>query len=130
MGRRLSTVDIRGTLFEVDAFREALIEKGNPKNRIPFQVFDQEGNGYRFLYDLQNKNVPQKKSVVMEDPDRYCWVIIEALMELDPEGIAMRYDIPFEVLCGNKIVSPKALVAQTKPLAIKDKKVKESAHKK
>lgn len=118
MGRQLSTVDVRGTLFDVDAFREALIEKGNPKNRIPFQVFDQEGNGYRFLYDLQNKNVPQKKSEVLEDPDRYCWVIIEALMELDPEGIAMRYDIPLEILCGDKKVAPRFLVATIKPIRI------------
>lgn len=120
MGRKLSTVDIQGTLFEVDAFREALIEKDCPKNRIPFQVFDQEGNGYRFLYDRKEKNVPRKKSYVLDDPERYCWVIIQALMELDPEGIAMRYDIPLEILCGDKQVVPRFLTATIKPLRVSD----------
>lgn len=120
MGRKLSTVDIKGTLFEVDAFREALIEKGTPGNKIPFQVFDQEGNGYRFLYDQIEKNVPRKKSEVLENPDRYCWVIIDALMELDPEGIAMRYDIPLEILCGDKVIAPSFLVAKIKPIRVSE----------
>ncbi|WP_142685750.1 hypothetical protein [Chitinophaga polysaccharea] len=118
MGRKLSTVDIKGTLFEVDAFREALIEKDCPKNRIPFQVFDQEGNGYRFLYDQKEKNVPRKKSEVLEDPERYCWVIIQALMELDPEGIAMRYDIPLEILCPDRTIIPRNIIANIKQLKL------------
>lgn len=118
MGRQLTTIDIKGTLFEVDACREALLEKGNPRNRIPFQVFDQEGDGYRFLYDTLLKNVPASKAAVLEEPERYCWVTVQALMELDPEGIALRYDIPLEILCPDRQIIPLALTATVRPVRL------------
>lgn len=102
MARQLPIVDIMGTEFCVDVQREELWQKSKPQNRIPFTVFDQEGNGYTFLYDLKNKGVPEDKSEILEMGDRYQWVTLPALMELDPEGIALKYHIPMEILCPEK----------------------------
>ncbi|WP_461789472.1 hypothetical protein [Pedobacter sp.] len=102
MARQLPTVDILGTIFCVDVLREELWQQEAPANRIPFAVFDQEGNGYTFLYDLERKGAPQDKSGIREMGDRYRWVTLPALMELDPEGIALKYNIPVEVLCPEK----------------------------
>lgn len=122
MARRLTTVKIKETIFEVDAFKEVLRQKDSPDNRIPFQVFDQEGDGYRLLYDSEGRNVPSSKKAVLEAPERYCWVIIPALMELDPEGIALRYDIPLEILCPEGINNlPQEITAVVKPLKISEK---------
>jgi hypothetical protein len=99
MTRQLPIVDIIGTAFCVDVQRDHLWQKDNPKNRISFSVFDQDGDGYTFLYDTQQKNTPEDKADIKELGDRYKWVTLPALMELDPEGIALKYDIPLSVLC-------------------------------
>jgi hypothetical protein len=119
MERQYSTVDIKGTVFCVDAYRDSLWQKDNPKNRIPFGAFDQNGDGYRFLYDLERRTIPASKEAVLENPERYCWVIIIALMELDPEGIALRYDIPLDILCSDtgKITS-RHIIATIKPIKL------------
>lgn len=120
MGRNLTRVDIGGTLFEVDAFREVLRQRDDPENRIPFHVFDQEGDGYRFLYDMEGRCLPESKQAVLAAPERYCWVIIPALMELDPEGVAMRYGIPVDVLCPeNENLIPKEITAVVKPVSVR-----------
>lgn len=122
MHRKLSTIDITGTLFEVDAQREMLRQKDNPKNGIPFHAFDQERDGYRFLYDIENRGIPANRKAVMENPERYRWVTIPALMELDPEGIALRYGIPLEILLpDDNAAIPKHLVAEVRPLITKQK---------
>lgn len=122
MSRKLTTVDIKGTIFEVDAFREMLRQVDERSNTIAFQAFDKEGDGYRLLYDPLTRNIPQSKKAVLADPDRFCWVILPALMELDPEGIALRYDIPLEVLCPDaEDVIPKEIKAVIKPLSIVSK---------
>lgn len=99
MARQLPTVDILGTLFCVDVQKEELWQQSRPANRISFNVFNQDGDGYTFLYDLQSKGVPEDISEIAELGDRYKWVTIPALMELDPEGIALKYHIPLQVLC-------------------------------
>lgn len=122
MNRKLTTIDIQGTFFEVDAFREILCQKDDGKNRIPFHSFEREGDGYRLLFDTVLKNVPESKEAVFADPARYCWVIIPALMELDPEGIALRYDIPLDVLCPNRENTiPKELKASVVPIELNSK---------
>jgi len=99
MGRQLPTVNIEGTCFCVDVQREELWQKDDSRNRISFNVFDQEGNGYTFLYDRANKNAPEDKQLIKELGERYVWVTLPALMELDAEGIALKYNIPLSVLC-------------------------------
>jgi hypothetical protein len=96
MTRPLPTVDIAGTAFYVDVLHEELRQKDNPDNRISFNVFDQDGDGYTFLYDHRRKNVPENREQM---EDSFQWVTLPALMELDPEGIAQKYHIPLEVLC-------------------------------
>lgn len=99
MKRQLPTVLIEGTTFYVDVLKDELREKSDPLNRIPFSVFDQEGNGYTFLYDTTRKNIPENRKALKHMEPHFKWVTLPALMELDPEGIAIRYNIPLEVLC-------------------------------
>jgi hypothetical protein len=96
MNRPLPIVNIAGTAFYVDVLHEELRQKDNPDNRISFNVFDQDGDGYTFLYDRKQKNVPENREQM---EDSFQWVTLPALMELDPEGIAQKYHIPLEVLC-------------------------------
>lgn len=107
MERKLPLIDIEGTGFLVDVLREELRQKDNAANRIPFSAFYQEGEGYTFLYDKIEKNSPQELSEQIPAPNappldssRYVWVTLAALMELDPVGIALKYNIPIELLCG------------------------------
>lgn len=102
MGRQLPTVDILGTSFCVDVLREELWQKNNPANRISFNVFDQDGNGYTFLYDTESKTAPEDKSTIAELGSRYRWITLPALMELDAVGIALKYNIPLSVLCPDR----------------------------
>jgi hypothetical protein len=99
MIRQLPVVDIAGTAFYVDVVHDELRQKDNPQNRISFNVFDQDGNGYTFLYDGKRKNVPENKAELDKMEEGMQWVTLPALMELDPEGIALKYDIPLSVLC-------------------------------
>ena len=89
-------MDIAGTAFFVDVMHEELRQQDNPENRISFNVFNQEGDGYTFLYDRKRKNVPENPTQM---EDGFEWVTLPALMELDPEGIALKYDIPLDILC-------------------------------
>lgn len=101
MTRQLPIVEIEKTLFFVDVLHEELRQKGNTDNRISFNAFDQEGDGYTFLYDRERKNTPDPEELndLIENKDRFVWITLPALMELDPVGIALKYDIPLHVLC-------------------------------
>lgn len=105
MTRQLPVVDIAGTPFYVDVLREELRQQDDPHNSISFNEFDQDGNGYTFLYDKQRKNVPASKVDLKHMEPWLQWVTIPALMELDPEGIALKYDIPLAVLCPEKLLA-------------------------
>lgn len=99
MNRQLPIVDIAGTRFFVDVLHEELRQQDDPHNCISFCVFDQEGNGYTFLYDTQTKNTPANRNKLKKMEPHFQWITLPALMELDPEGIALKYDIPLDVLC-------------------------------
>jgi hypothetical protein len=101
MNRKLPLVDILGTAFFVDVLHERLQQQDNPGNRIPFDVFEQDRDGYTFLYDRLRKNVPDEIEFNELD-ERFIRVTLPALMELDPEGIALKYHIPLEILCPEK----------------------------
>lgn len=104
MRRQLPIVDILGTPFCVDVLHDELRQKEDPANRIPFSVFDQDGNGYTFLYDTLRKNIPEDRDAITDTGERYQWVTLPALMELDAEGIALKYGIPLSVLCPEKAI--------------------------
>lgn len=98
MNRHLHTVDIEGTVFYVDALREELWQKDDPSNRISFNAFHETSDGYTLLYDRERKNAAEKDDALpLKDP-RYQQITLPGLMELDPEGISLKYGIPLEVL--------------------------------
>lgn len=99
MERELPKIEIKDTAFFVDVLHEQLRQVDNPLNRISFNAFYQEGDGYTFLFDTVTKNTPEDPGSITENDGRYEWITIAALMELDPVGIALKYDIPLEVLC-------------------------------
>ena len=96
---RQPTLDIENTTFYVDVLHDELRQKDDPKNSISFSVFDQHGDGYTFLYDRATKNAADVDEAAPVMKDTYVWVTLPALMELDPEGIARKYDIPLSILC-------------------------------
>jgi hypothetical protein len=98
MKRQLPLVDIRGTDFFLDVLNDELWQKGNRDNKIPFTVFELNGDGYTFLYDEETKTTPGRAEDITEFKPGYIWVTLGALMELDPEGIALKYGIPLSVL--------------------------------
>lgn len=101
MRRQLPLVELKGTMFFVDVVRDQLREQENPENTISFDFLQQDRDGYSFLYDVKLKNVPADAQQV-EDGKRFIKITLGALMELDPEGIALKYGIPIEVLCPEK----------------------------
>ena len=98
MKRQLPLIDIKGTGFYLDVLNDELWQKGNRENKIPFHVFDLDGDGYTFLYDEETRTTPGRAEDIIEIKPSYVWVTLKALMELDPEGIALKYDIPLSVL--------------------------------
>lgn len=99
MNRQLPIVDIAGTAFYVDVLHDELWQQDDPQNRISFNEFDQDGNGYTFLYDSRIKNTPDNRADHQHMEEEMQWVTLPALMELDPEGVALKYDIPLSILC-------------------------------
>lgn len=98
MKRQLPLIDIAGTKFYVNVIREELQQKDSPANRISFDVFSRDRGGYIFIYDAMRKNAAPE-SVTIPDEKRYHRISLPALMELDTEGIALKYNIPMDVLC-------------------------------
>lgn len=103
MKRQLPIVDIAGTPFYVDVLQDELRQQDDSDNRIPFHVFDQIEEGYTFLYDKERKNVPEGRKRLTRMEPHFIWITLPALMELDPEGIAIKYHIPLDILCPGSI---------------------------
>lgn len=117
MNRQLPIAVIDGIRFCVDVARDELWQQDAPQNRIPFSVFHQRKDGYTFLYNLKARSVPKDKEDALNHYAELVWVTLPALMELDPEGIALRYDIPFEALCPDREhMPPQYVTADLHPL--------------
>jgi hypothetical protein len=86
--RALPTINIEGTEFLVDVNKLELSEKGNPKNTISIFYMRDLGDGYEFSYGLQEKNIPHLFS-----SNKKITVTIPELVNLDPEGMAAKYNI-------------------------------------
>lgn len=110
MDRQLPIAVIDGIRYCVDVARDELWQQDEPKNRIPFNVFHQQKDGYVFLYNVKSKSVPKDRDDAIKHYGDLRWVTLPALMELDPEGIALRYEIPLEVLCPDKEHQPPKCV--------------------
>lgn len=98
MERQLPVVELKGTAFFVDVLSEELRQTDNPANRISFNLFVLTARGYTVLYDKERKCGVEDRAAVSGLDPRYEWVALPALMELDAEGIALKYGIPLEVL--------------------------------
>lgn len=99
MNRPLLITVINGIPYCIDVARDELWQQDGSKNRIPFLVFRQQKGDYVFLYNVKSKTIPKDRGDAMQHYSDLRWVTFLALMELDPEVIALRYDIPLEVLC-------------------------------
>jgi len=118
MERQLPIVAIDGVEFYVDVLRDELWQLGCPENSIPFDAFQAVDHGYYFLYNRKTCQWVWDKTYIDVHPEEHCVVMLPALMELDPEGMALHYEIPLEILCPKSMpVPPKWVVAALYPLS-------------
>jgi len=118
MERELPIVEIDGVAFYVDVVRDELWQVGCPENRISFDAFHAVDNGYYFIYNRKTCSCAWDNAYIDAHPEEYSVVMVPALMELDPEGMALHYEIPLEILCPKSMpVPPKRVVATLNPLA-------------
>ena len=116
-GRRLPIVDIQGVEFYIDAARERLWQIQKPANQTPFAVIQACQKGFRFLYHKKKCCCARSKLNVLRHLNSYAWVNLPALTELDPVGLAIRYDIPLEALLpGRDWHPPERVVASLSPV--------------
>jgi hypothetical protein len=79
---------IEGTAFLVDIDKQVLRQTDDPANEISLiRDMVDHGSHYQFFYDPEEKNVPRKNCNVT----RLKQITVPPLIELDPEGMAMKY---------------------------------------
>lgn len=95
MERELPIINIQGTDFNVDIEKLQLREKSNENNFIPLGYMVEVSDGYEFEYGLDSRNIrniwTEEESVRVKIPE---------LVELDPLGISILYNMPLEQLKG------------------------------
>ncbi|SEA14928.1 hypothetical protein SAMN05192529_10948 [Arachidicoccus rhizosphaerae] len=118
MQRELPIAEIDGVDFYVDAEREELRQVDSPGNCISFSVFHSKNNGYYFIYNRKSRCWSWDKSYINGHLGDHLVVTLPALMELDPEGMAIRYEIPLEMLSPDSLPKPpKRVTAALSPLS-------------
>lgn len=110
MQRTMPIAVIAGVDFYVDAAREELRQIDNPANLVPFTKFRSCSQGFRFRYDKNELGFSKVTKTFDQQLISGSWVCLPALMELDPEGISLRYGIPLEDLCLPSMTSPPVKV--------------------
>lgn len=118
MARQLPVADICGTQFYVDVLQEELRQVDNQANRISFNFLRQDGDGYFFYYDPEHKCARTHREVQTGN-FIICLATLPALMELDPEGLALKYDIPLEALYPENKQVPQRVKATLTPVLFK-----------
>lgn len=91
--RELPTIEIMGTAFIVDVEKGEFREYGNERNSFSFYHINYEGPHYEMAY---NENL---RNPFMAHP-RKCVVRIPQLIQIDPEGMAARYNLSVKALEG------------------------------
>lgn len=92
MEKEMPIYNIEGTAFFVDVNTFQLKEVGNEQNLISCTDMADFGNGYRFDYNRERKNIPglfQKTDAIIDLP---------AFTILDPEGMAKRFCLTIELV--------------------------------
>ncbi|MDB5143047.1 MAG: hypothetical protein JWQ66_1760 [Mucilaginibacter sp.] len=88
---------IEGTSFLVDINKQVLRQTNDLENEISFiNQMQDHGTFYRLLYDPDEKRAAEDLS----DQKRVKVIDIPQLTELDPEGMALKYNVPIEQLKG------------------------------
>lgn len=92
MKRELPVYNIEGTDFEVDVVNLQLRQKANPENVISLSDMRDVGDGYVFEYSTK------LKSISMLFTDDVMTVKIPELVQLDPAGMAKKYNHPLATI--------------------------------
>ena len=88
---------VAGTSFLVDVDKQVLRQTNDLSNEISFiNDMGDKGTYYRLFYDMDRKNIP-RETYRME---RFKEIEVPPLIELDPEGMSVRYGVPVEQLKG------------------------------
>ncbi|QQT46049.1 Uncharacterised protein [Sphingobacterium multivorum] len=107
-------IKIEGTEFLLDVDHFHLREKENSENTISFFEMDDEGHGYSFEYNRLSRNMPDPWDPKAE----ITTVRLLQLVEMDPEGMALKYGMAVEDLKGmtdfDLMVDQKALEGRLK----------------
>lgn len=97
METELLTINIEGTEFIIDVLKQELREKAAPENNLPIQNMLYVGSGYRFQYDTINKNIASFEATGdFSNSNRIKEIKIPNLVELDPAGMAKRYNLTID----------------------------------
>jgi hypothetical protein len=92
MARKLPEYTIAGTLFTVDGRIYEFRETAAPWNQIPMDNF-REDEPTPILFDKQTNNIYNRAAGIADRPAHVELVVIPPLMELDPVGLARRYNV-------------------------------------
>jgi len=92
MERQLPTLEIEGTTFLVDIQQMAIIQKGIPDNIIFFAEIENEDTHYNMPFDLKAKCLADGRT----NEKDIVWVTVPRMSQLDPEGMAQKYNVPIE----------------------------------
>lgn len=87
--RKLPEIMIEGTVFLVNAEHYELIQKDNPLGKLSVFDMNYRDNQYHFSYNKRFRSVQS----VYDDPSDEVPVSIPALVDLDPEGMALKYGL-------------------------------------
>jgi len=83
------TIVIEGTSFKINIEQQALIEQDDPENTISFVTQMKDcGDHYEMEYNRRLKNTQDTA-----DTENVVTIEVPTLIELDPEGMAARYDL-------------------------------------
>jgi len=93
MARKLPEYTIAGTLFTVDGRIYEFRETAAPWNQISMDNF-WEDEPTHILFDKQTNNIYTGAAGITDRPAHVELVVIPPLMELDPVGLARRYNVP------------------------------------
>lgn len=96
MKKDFPTVKIEGTIFEVDVQQNLIRQQDNPQNRISFDLMEYNGDHYTLSFDKARKiygEFANRQSDIQV-------VTIPQKMELDPEGMAKKYQLSIDAIRG------------------------------
>jgi hypothetical protein len=94
MARKLPEYIIAGTLFTVDGRIYEFRETAAPWNQISMDNF-WENEQTHILFDKQTNNIYNGEAGAAK-PDYVELIVVPPLMQLDPVGLARRYNVPDE----------------------------------